>query len=348
MNTVRVGVIGTGVMGERHCRVCANLPRVQLGGVADLDAERGRMVADRYDTRYFDDVEDLARDVDGVIISTTTPAHYALADTCLRHGCHVMLEKPMTDTTEQAERLVELAAARGLVLQVGYIERFNPAYTELKHVTEGMELIGINIRRLSSFDASNKDVDVIRDLMIHDLDLVTSYVNLDIEEINAWGRSVSSGQTDHAVATIFFKDGPIATLAASRVTEQKVRQIEVTAKGAYVEADLLNKSVMVHRRTLPRYLDVGSTTQYRQESVIEKIFVPSAEPLMLELKHFADCVMENKPSQVPGTDGLRALELAEIVTAKVHSADGKSSHREAFDSLDGISSERPQRAIEER
>jgi len=306
-------------MGERHCRVCANLPRVELIGIADLDGARGRQVAELYDTTYFSDQQALLSQLDAVTIAASTPVHYALSSECLEQGLHVMVEKPITERIEQAQELVRIAGDRGLVLQVGHIERFNPAYIELKHVTEGMRLIGINMRRLSPFDTSNTDVDVVRDLMIHDLDLVTDLVGPEIEGINAWGRSINTGGIDHAVANISFKDGPIATVFASRVTEQKVRAIEVIAEGAYIEADLLNKSVLVHRRTFPRYLDNHNITSYRQESVIERIHVPMFEPLMLELRHFVDCVRENCPSQVPGSDGLRALGLAETVASGIAS-----------------------------
>jgi virulence factor len=317
MKTVRIGVIGTGVMGERHCRVCANLPRVELVGVTDLNEERGRQVANRYDTTFFSDREALLYQLDAVTIAASTPTHYALTAECLERGLHVMVEKPISETVEQAHHLVQMADKRGLILQVGHIERFNPAFIELKNVTDGMSLVGINVRRLSPFDTSNTDVDVIRDLMIHDLDLVVNTVSTEIVGIHAWGRSNHTDTIDHAVAALSFKDGPIATLAVSRVTEQKVRAIEVTAEGAYIEADLLNRSVMVHRRTFPQYLDNHRTTKYRQESVIERIYVPMAEPLMLELRHFVDCVRENRPSQVPGSDGLRALQLAETVTSEI-------------------------------
>ena len=317
MEVVRIGVIGAGVMGERHCRVCSNLPRVELVGVADLDAARGRQVADLYETTYFPDHRALFSQVDAVTIAASTPVHYELANECLTQGLNAMVEKPIAETMQQAQELVRTADERGLVLQVGHIERFNPAYIELKHVTEDMKLIGINMRRLSPFDTSNTDVDVVRDLMIHDLDLAMDLVGSDVEGINAWGRSINTGAIDHAVATISFEDGPIATLFASRVTEQKVRAIEVIAEGAYVEADLLNKSVLVHRRTFPQYLDERNITSYRQESVIERIHVPMFEPLMLELRHFVDCVRENCPSQVPGSDGLRALGLAEAVAGAI-------------------------------
>jgi len=317
MEVVRIGVIGAGVMGERHCRVCSNLPRVELVGVADLDEARGRQVAELYETAYFSDHRALFSQVDAVTIAASTPVHYELADECLTQGLHAMVEKPIAETMHQARELVQTADERGLVLQVGHIERFNPAYIELKHVTDDMRLIGINMRRLSPFDMSNTDVDVVRDLMIHDLDLAVDLVGMDIGGINAWGRSINTGATDHAVAAISFEDGPVATLFASRVTEQKVRAIEVIAEGAYVEADLLNKSVLIHRRTFPKYLDEHNITSYRQESVIERIHVPMFEPLMLELRHFVDCVREDRPSQVPGGDGLRALGLAETVAGQI-------------------------------
>ncbi|RLC95586.1 MAG: gfo/Idh/MocA family oxidoreductase [Chloroflexi bacterium] len=317
VKTIHIGVIGIGTMGERHCRVCANLPRVELVGIADLNEKYGRQVASRYETAYFANHHDLLSQVDAVTIAASTPAHYTLAAECLDRGLPVLVEKPIAETVEQAQQLVNKASERGLLLQVGHIERFNPAFTELKHVTEGMTLIGINMRRLSPFDTSNIDVDVIRDLMIHDLDLAVDLVGSELEGITAWGRSVNTNAIDHAVANLSFRDGPIATVFASRVTEQKVRAIEVIAAGAYIEANLLNKSVLIHRRTFPQYLDNHHTTRYRQESVIERIHVPMYEPLMLELRHFVDCVRENRPSQVPGSDGLRALRLAHTVTTEM-------------------------------
>ena len=329
MEAIRIGVIGAGVMGERHCRVCANLPRVDLVGIADLNEARGQEVADRYETTYYRDYGQLLPRLDAVTIATTTESHFDLAKACLEQGLHVMVEKPITETIEQAQQLIQMAEERGLVLQVGHIERFNPAFLELKNVTEGMHLIGVTMRRLSPFDLSNTEVDVIRDLMIHDLDLAVDLLGSSIEGpalsrdfgelsravegLSAWGRSSSTTGIDHAVANLSFRGGPVVTLFASRVTEQKVRAVEVVAEGAYVEADLLNKSVLVHRRTFPQYLDNHNITKYRQESIIERIHVPMFEPLMLELRHFVDCVRENRPSQVPGSDGLRALQLAETV-----------------------------------
>ena len=317
MKAIRIGVIGTGVMGERHCRVCTNLPRVDLVGVADLNEARGQEVADRYETTYYRDYGQLLPRLDAVTIATDTDSHFDLAKACLEQGLHIMVEKPITETIEQAQQLIQIAEERGLVLQVGHIERFNPAFLELKNVTESMQLIGVTMRRLSPFDTSNTDVDVIRDLMIHDLDLAVDLVGSSIEGLSAWGRSISTKGIDHAVAHLSFRGGPVVTLFASRVTEQKVRAVEVIGEGAYIEADLLNKSVLVHRRTFPQYLDNHRITKYRQESIIERIHVPMFEPLMLELRHFLDCVRQNRPSWVPGSDGLRALQLAETVASEV-------------------------------
>ncbi len=318
MNIIRVGVIGVGVMGERHCRFYSSLRNVELIGLADWNADRGRAVAADYETQYFEDYRRLLAEVDAVSIVTTTPAHFDLAMEALDNKTHVLVEKPLTETLQQGQQLVDKAQLCNKILQVGHIERFNPAYIELKNVVSEMRLIAVNVRRLSSFDVSNTDVDVIRDLMIHDLDLITDLLGDNFENFSAWGRSSSTDVVDHAVANFSFRDGPIATLVASRITEQKVRSIEVIADGAYVEADLLSKSLMIHRRTFPQYVDNHDTSKYRQESVIECIHVPMIEPLMLELRHFVECVSEGKPSNVPGQDGLYALKLAHKVAEQVN------------------------------
>lgn len=314
MSNIRVGVVGVGVMGERHCRVYSTLRNVDLVGITDMNAERGKAVAANYDTTYFGSIQELVAEVDAVSIVTITPAHFDLAMAALAQDTHVLVEKPITETVEQGKQLVAEAERRNKVLQVGHIERFNPAYIALKDVIKGRRLAAINMRRLSPFDTSNTDVDVIRDLMIHDLDLVVNLVRSNLEGFSAWGRSFSTQAIDHAVANLSFRNGPIATLSASRITEQKVRMIEITAEGAYIEADLLGKSLMVHRRTRPEFLE---SAQYRQESIIETIQVPMVEPLVLELRHFIECVQENKPSEVSGKDGLYALQLAKAMADQI-------------------------------
>ncbi len=312
---IKVGVIGVGTMGERHCRVYSTMRHVDLVGISDVNAERGQAVADTYDTRFFADYKELLADVDAVNIVTITPAHFDLAMEALARDVHVLVEKPITETIEQGEKLVAAAKERGKVLQVGHIERFNPTYITLKTVTQDMRIVALNVQRLSPFDTSNTDVDVIRDLMIHDLDLVVNLVKgYQLEGFSAWGRSFTTKAIDHAVANLSFRDGPIATVSASRITEQKVRRIDITAEGAYIEADLLGKSVMIHRRARPELM---GASQYRQESFIERIQVPLVEPLLLELRHFLECIQENKTSQVSGKDGLYALQLAKAMADEI-------------------------------
>lgn len=310
MKTIRVGVIGVGVMGERHCRVYNNVRGAALIGVYDANANRARDIAERYDTRPFDSPATLLREVDAVTIATPTPSHFDLAIEAIHTGVHVLIEKPMALTLEQGRAVVDAAKTGGLVVQVGHIERFNPAYIELKNVADDLPVVAIVIRRQNSFDASNKDVDVINDLMIHDIDLLLNLVGQPVDSLTAYGRSVYNGAIDHAVANFGFRTGPIATLIASRITQQKVRAIDLTAQNAYVEGDLLNKSLAIHRRMSNEYV----TGKYRQESVIERIHIPVAEPLMLQLQHFVKCIQENRIPDVTAEDGLRAMHYAaEIV-----------------------------------
>jgi virulence factor len=191
-------------------------------------------------------------------------------------------------------------------VQVGHIERFNPTYTELKNVTDDLPVVAIMIRRQNSFDASNKDVDVINDLMIHDIDLLLDLVGQPVDVVTAVGRSVLNGAIDHCVANFTFHEGPVATLIASRVTQSKVRRVDITAQNAYVEGDLLSKSISVHRRLTNEY----TGAKYRQESVVENIHIPVAEPLLLELQHFISCIREDKQPLVSADDGLRAMQYA--------------------------------------
>jgi virulence factor len=303
---IRVGVIGTGIMGERHCRVYSNLRGAEFVGVFDVNHLRGHEVAEKYGARYFDAPIDLLREVDAVTIATPTPHHFDLAMEAFIAGVHTLIEKPMALTLEQGRALAEAAHKSGLTVQVGHIERFNSTFTELKNVTDDMPIVAVMIRRQNSFDASNKDVDVINDLMIHDIDLLLNLIGQPVQEVTACGRAVLNGAIDHAVANFNFREGPIATLIASRVTQTKVRTIDITAQNAYVQGDLMNKSVSIHRRLMNEY----KGAKYRQESVVENIYIPMAEPLMLEQQHFLSCIHEKKQPIVSVEDGLRAMEYA--------------------------------------
>ncbi len=311
MNQIKVGVIGLGRMGQQHCRVYSTLRRAQLVGVHDIDPELGEVVAKRLDVPYYPRVEELLEEVDAVSLVTPTPTHHELSKMILDYGVHLLVEKPITETLEQAEELTQHAERSNLVVQVGHIERFNPAYIEMKNVLEDLTPLAINFRRLSAYAGSNTDVNVVLDLMIHDTDLVLDLVGEEPVEVIAYGLTALGNAVDHVNVQLTFPSGPMVSMTASRVTEQKVRSIEVTAWEAYVETDLLHKTIDVHRRTIGQYLNHSKRgVKYRQESILERIVVPIVEPLYAELQHFIDCVAERRTPIVTPRDGLRALRLA--------------------------------------
>jgi predicted dehydrogenase len=315
-NAVRVGLIGAGRMGQRHCRIFSNLRRARLAGVFDLDQLLGQQVAAQYEAPFYECLDEMLDNVDAVAIATPTPLHFEQAMRCLQGGLHVLVEKPITETIAQAEALVQAAENSGRVIQVGHIERFNPAYIELKNVLEQMRPLVVNFRRLSPFEGSNTDVDVVLDLMIHDTNLVFDLLGATPAAISACGLSAYSNQLDHVSAQMWFEAGPLVSLTASRITEHKIRAIEVTAREGYLECDLLNRSILVHRSTIGEYQNHNQHGfKYRQESVVERIYVPNYESLFLELQHFVECILDNKVPDVSAQDGLDALRWAIRVRA---------------------------------
>ena len=318
---VRVGVIGVGAMGQRHCRVFSNLNHTQLVGVCDTNTLMARQAAEKYGTSVFSTLDELLPHVNAASIAPPTPAHFHIAKKCMTHGKHVFLEKPITATVTEAKILVDMACNSGLVVQVGHIERFNPTYLELTHVLADKQVAAFEFKRLSAYDASNTDVCVVLDLMIHDIDLVLDLMNgAEPELIEATGVSVFSNTIDHATAQLIFPSGVMFTLTASRITEQKIRTIEATTLDAYIEANLLSKSVRVHRRTFAEYISPNHNgVKYRQESLVESIHVPAFEPLMMELEHFANCIAHRAAPRVSARDGYQAIKVAEAIKARINS-----------------------------
>jgi len=340
LQRVRVGLIGAGRQGRNHARVLSTLRHADLVGIHDTNLQAASELATRYDTVCCNDLDQLLGSVDAVSIATPTPWHYNLARLCLDCGLDVFVEKPFTQTVAQAEDIAAHVAHTDCILQVGHIERFNPAYTQLKHVAAGMTPLVINMRRLSCYVGSNTDVDVVLDLMVHDLDLAMDLAGALPESIEATGFTAFSGAIDHAVVQLRFAGWPIIELTASRVTEQKIRAIDVTALEAYAECDLLNKSVAIHHRTVGEYLHRQQSSAgggYRQESVVERIHVPTAEPLFLELEHFVDCVRTRQAPLVTATHGLATLRVAEEIRRAIHGSMGDARTLEPRTNMVAIS-----------
>ena len=314
-------------MGKHHCRVYSNLREAQFVGVYDINPKLTNELSQLYEVQAFDSIDELLANVDAVSIATPTPTHFEIIQNCLEHHVHFLVEKPLTDTLARAESLLKPMNESGLIIQVGHIERFNPTYVELKNVLEPMKVFAINFQRLSPYRVSNKDVDVVLDLMVHDLDLCNDLTGTNPTAVNAYGTKPFSESLDHVVAQLMYASGMMITLTASRITEQKVRMVEVTAEDAYVQADFLNKNIYIHRCSTGAYTsNYHNGVKYQQESLTQSILVPSAEPLALEIKHFMNCISQGRTPVVPASSGYLALELADRIRNQVDAVNTKIVH----------------------
>jgi len=318
MDPVRIGVVGAGRMGQSHCRVYSSLRHAKFVGICDVNANLGKEIARKHEVSFFRDMDSLLENVDAVSICTPTPDHFEAVRRCLEQGIHVMVEKPFTETLEQAKALKEAASKSKAIVQVGHIEKYNPAYMELRKVLDGANVLAMTFNRLSPFQGSNVDVDVILDLMIHDIGLVVDMFDKEPVSMDAHGFSVFTNTIDYGLAVLKYEPELLLTLTSSRVTEQKIRAVSVTTRDAYIEADLLHKTIEIHRRTLGNYVDhKNGGVKYRQESLIERIVVPALEPLVLELQDFVTCVSEVKTPRVTAEDGYNALRLVILLRDKI-------------------------------
>lgn len=300
MSGLRVGVAGVGSLGQHHARVYAALPGVRLLGVYDRDSARAAEIAARHATHACADFDELLERVDALSIAAPTVEHHALARRALAAGKDVLVEKPMTAGLAEADDLLALAAAQGRVLQVGHIERFNPAADVLRaHATRPRF---IEVHRLSGFPARGLDVDVVLDVMIHDLDIVLALDGSDPVQVEAVGVPVLTPKVDIANARLRFASGLIANLTASRVSAERVRKFRVFAPRTYISVDFAAREAQVYR------LHEGADG--RPDIAVERTSAPDEEPLQRQLAAFVTCVRERTPPLVSGEDGRRALALA--------------------------------------
>jgi predicted dehydrogenase len=314
LEPIRVGVIGVGSMGQKHTRVLSLLKDVELVGVADINVERGLDTASKYRVRFFEDYHDLLKHVDAVCVAVPTLLHYAVGMTCLQAGVHVLIEKPIAASISEAESLVNAAAESRCILQVGHIERFNPAFQELRKVLKTEELLALEAHRMSPYSNRANDVSVVLDLMIHDIDLMLELVGSPVVRLTASGsRSADSGYLDYVTAILGFANGIVATLTASKVTHRKTRQIAAHCKNSLTEADFLSNEILIHRQTTANYMTDYGQVLYRQDGLIEKVSTSNIEPLHAELEHFVSCVRGGDQPSVGGEQALKALRLASLI-----------------------------------
>jgi predicted dehydrogenase len=310
MQTLRTAVIGVGYLGRFHAQKYAALDGSQLLAVADARTEVREAVGRELGCRAVADHRELLGQVDAVSVVTTTPAHFQIASDFLRAGAHVLVEKPVTETVEQARELIEIARSAGRILQVGHLERFNAAILAAEPWLERPRFI--ECQRLAPYKQRGTDVDVVLDLMIHDIDIVQSIVGSEIVAIDAIGTTVFSGEIDIANARLRFANGCVANTTASRVSLKTERKMRVFRDDAYLSIDLQQKIL-----TLIRKQPEGAAPGALPVTIEEQSF-DQGDALRAEIESFLDCIRSGRRPVVSGEDGLRALETATRIAAEVN------------------------------
>lgn len=304
-----VGVVGVGSMGQHHARVYQELPTVDLVGVSDVDAEQAAETAEKYGTTPMS-FESLLGIVDAVSIVVPTAYHYEMGMSAIEAGVDLLIEKPITEDPAAGRELQAAAEEAGVTLQVGHVERFNPAVRTLSKIATELDVIALDCQRLGPPTGREIEDGVAMDLMIHDADILLSVVDSPVAEVSA----AETAADQYVAATIEFENEVVATLTASRVTQQKVRTLSVTAEECRVNVDYMAQSVQINRHSLPEYIESNGDVRYRHENIIERPTVENGEPLKKELASFIDTVRTDGDPIVSAADGIRALELVERVT----------------------------------
>ncbi len=305
---VRVGVIGVGRMGQFHVNVYSEMPEVELAGVADINSGRGSAIREKFNVEYFRDYHELLKKIDVASIAVPTGLHYEIAKEALNQGVHLLVEKPISNSYEKAYELFEIAEKRGLVLQVGHVERFNGAVQELHKIVE--DPILVQCRRMGPFDPRVAHDSVVLDLMIHDIDIVLNLIKSEVDELYVTGSSIVSQTGDVVTAQIKFASGCMATFTASRVTQNKMRNMSVTCKSKYIYLDFADQEIHVHRMATSKHELRKNELRYQEESIMERIFVHRDNPLKLELSHLIDCVKNGADRAVSVDSELKSLRMA--------------------------------------
>lgn len=306
---VRMGVVGVGYFGGLHAEKIARLPGVELAGVADIDPERAEAVGRRHGVPGLAEPRALVGRVDAVSVAVPTRAHFEVAHAFLDAGVHVLLEKPITDAPESARRLIDLAARRGAVLQIGHLERFSAAVEAVRDRID--RPLYVESSRIAPFKPRGTDVNVILDMMIHDIDLILTLVEAGIDWVDAVGAPVLSDSEDIANARVRFANGSVATITASRVSIKAERKMRIFQPDCYIGIDFLERSVRVVEKG-----DVEPGSPYPGIRMDRRTY-EEVDALEREIAAFAAAVADGTPPLVGGEDGLKALEAAIMITGSL-------------------------------
>lgn len=300
-------VAGVGSLGQHHARIYSEHPEINLLAVIDIDETVGKSIAEKWNTKWFHSIDEVQDTIDIASVVVPTESHLAVASNLINRGVSVLVEKPIAITVEEGEHLVQLAKEKGVLLQVGHIERFNPGVVGLGEYLE--KPLFIESHRLGPPTPRVKDVGVILDLMIHDLDLILSLVKSEIEFIDAVGVPIITGQEDIANARIRFKSGCVANVTVSRVTPERQRKIRFFQRDTYLSLDYMKPELQIFKKIQNADGTLGID--------FKKPELKKHEPLAAEINSFVECVQQGKQPVVTGEDGVQALKLAETITAQV-------------------------------
>lgn len=321
----KIGVLGVGHLGRWHVEQFRKIPTAHLVGIFDTDAAHANSVAEEFGTLAFDSFENLLEQIQALSIVTPTASHYRFAKEALKQGKHVFVEKPVTETVEQGEELSQIAAANGLKFQVGHIERFNPAILTVEKIINNP--LFIESHRLSTFNPRGTDVAVVLDLMIHDIDLVLSFIKSPVKAIHASGVSIISSTEDIANCRLEFENGAVANVTASRISTRKMRKMRFFQPDAYISVDFLGGSSDVYHLGPVNEEDsndaalfsLGLGEKDKGQRQISFKHYPRKEinSLNYELTLFVQSIQEDRPSAVPGKEAVRALRVARQILKNI-------------------------------
>ena len=317
---VRVGVAGAGKMGQNHIRVLSELSDIyELVGLYDPDPVKA-VIAKRYGIRYYDDYTEMLRDVDAVTLPCPTSLHKQMAILAAENDVHALVEKPIAENLTDAAETCEAFINRNLVFTVGHVERFNPVVRAIAELTQDMDIVAIEVHRCSPYDKRIYDVDVVSDLMIHDIDIVVNALEKkEPTYIQAIGKRVHTAKfADYAQATMAFDDGVMASITTSRSTEDKIRTICIHAKGAYIEGDMLNKTLTIkHGTKFDNDFGIPSI-KYCQSSITEQVVLPNKEPLKEELRNFGEAILKGTQPEIGVTEVIRTMVVFDKIAEKIY------------------------------
>jgi predicted dehydrogenase len=316
---LKVGVFGVGHLGKFHLNNWKEIKKAELVGFYDPNDTIAQEVSDKYQLPRFLDPGQLIDACDLVDIVAPTPMHFSLCEKAIRKGKHVFVEKPLANTMEEAKELVQLVKESNIKLQVGHVERFNPAYLALQSLT--LNPMFIEVHRLAQFDPRGTEVSVILDLMIHDIDIILSLVKSEVKSISASGVAVLTDTPDIANVRIEFNNGCVANLTSSRISMKKMRKMRLFQKDAYIGIDFLNKKTEVIKLKTAQDRDVFSfdieTPNGKKTIALSNPSVPEVNAIKLELETFCDAILTNTPTRVSEVDGFRAMDIAHQILQKI-------------------------------